>query len=289
MLKINHIKKYSKKKKFQNEIFTSFAGDFIKINIKEISGVTTDEQINKIKIEAQKMYKNINEKKIIKNQLNELEDVLQKRIIFYNQYKVLIEYFPQIKQNINKIIDDNEFTADYIKMSYLNYIDSTKDSYYENLFIHLYIRNYALIIYLMRNIEIWKKKYKDICAELDGLFSDYVDYRLSEEVLKLFKEKINEKTYDISEIFNEEKEKLISIYETKEKIIESEITKNSNDKLNTNAYSNSIKKMKKLSLKSIPKIFSNYFDFDISSYSNTKFDVILYLCQNNLIYGLNNN
>lgn len=282
-------KKIFKKNKFQNEIFTSFAGDFIKINIKEVSKITTDEQINKIKKEAQKIYKNINEKKIIKNQMNELEDVLQKRIIFYDQYKILIEYFPQIKQNINKIIDDDEFNEDYIKMSYLNYIDSTKDNYYENLFINLYVRNYGLIIYLMRNIEIWKKNYKDVCAELDSLFSDYVDYKLSEEVLKLFKEKICEKVDDISEIFNEEKEKLISIYETKEKIIESETKKNSNDKLNTNAYSNSIKKMKELSLKSIPKIFSNYFDFDITSFSNTKFDVILYLCQKNLIYGLNNN
>lgn len=41
--------------------------------------------------------------------------------------------------------------------------------------------------------------------------------------------------------------------------------------------------MKSISVKDIEEKFKDYLDFDSNSYANSKFDVILYLYQNNYI------
>ena len=44
-----------------------------------------------------------------------------------------------------------------------------------------------------------------------------------------------------------------------------------------------IKKMKNLNLKDISNKFEKYSDYDIYSFAETKFDVVLFLCQNKYI------
>ena len=273
-------------KKYKNEIFLKFADDFTKINIKEIKKIMNKKQINQIIKDSEMEYKNINEKDTIKNGFNTLDEILKEGINFYTQYRELFEYFPQIIEDINIIISD-EFTPDVINTYYEKYSDlKTKND--ENSFINLFVKNYLLIIYLIRKIKIARKNYDAICLNLNELLNEYVNYRLSEKVLELFC-KIDKS--DISVIFQTERDNLILDYKNTKNNLEKKLKENGNKNLEDEikAYSLTINKMNNIKIKSISTIFENYFDFEISSFSNTKFDVFLYLYQNNLIHDLNIN
>ena len=48
-------------------------------------------------------------------------------------------------------------------------------------------------------------------------------------------------------------------------------------------FEDAVEKLKNISLNDIGLKFKNYIDFDILSFTQTKFDVILFLCQNKYI------
>ena len=106
--------------------------------------------------------------------------------------------------------------------------------------------------------------------------------------MELYKEKLN-KEYNIKEMFEQERLHILKSYDNYKSLkieeLQKEKKKETIELINKEIkqYSSAIDKMKNIEIKDIEDHFKDFLDFDSNSYANTKFDILLYLYQNNYI------
>ena len=94
-----------------------------------------------------------------------------------------------------------------------------------------------------------------------------------------------DKEKNVEELFVQERNDLIKVFESQNIMNKEKLSKKTNPRLENEIakYASTIEKMKEIKIQYIEETFKNYFDFNISSFANTKFDVALYLYQNKYI------
>ena len=159
-----------------------------------------------------------------------------------------------------------------------------------NSFLNVFSNMYAFIIYLLEQI----KDLQNIFPK-ENLLEKYYLLELAKILFQIFEKKSDEEQ-ELTNYFEEEKEKTILLFENKLKEIKESHPENY-EKLNKKQkeilkkkieeeivkFENALKNMKTINLKEIGDRLKNYFDYDKYSYSDTKFDVILFLYQNKYI------
>lgn len=270
-----------------------FANNFISKSVEELKKVLGNEKINEI---TKKYQNNLNDFMSFdgaQKQINNILILLKKNISFLNDYKILFMLFPEIKDYIATVISENYLTKDSnLETEYLNII---KEDINFNSFVNYYINNYLLTNYLFKEVEKINNKYEKVYKEYLNLLEKDLFYEYAIIILGAYKKKFFE--YKIEDIFKQEKEKLIEIFvKSKEnKLKEIKEHKNINDKTNdiftkkmtkeVEKIESVVQRMKDINITDyINKKFKNYLDnIDSHSFAFSKFDVILYLYQNNYI------
>ena len=270
-----------------------FANNFISKSVEELKKVLGNEKINEI---TKKYQNNLNDFMSFdgaQKQINNILILLKKNISFLNDYKILFMLFPEIKDYIATVISENYLTKDSnLETEYLNII---KEDINFNSFVNYYINNYLVTNCLYKEVEKIINKYEKDYKEYLNLLEKDLFYEYAIIILGAYKKKFFE--YKIEDIFKQEKEKLIEIFvKSKEnKLKEIKEHKNINDKTNdiftkkmtkeVDKIESVVQRMKDINITDyINKKFKNYLDnIDSHSFAFSKFDVILYLYQNNYI------
>ena len=229
----------------------------------------------------------------VQKQIDNILKLLKNNISFLNDYKILFMLFPEIKDYIVTVISENYLAKDSnLETECLNII---KEDINFNSFVNYYINNYLVTNCLYKEFEKINNKFEKDYKEYLNLLEKHLFYEYAIIVLGVYKKQIFE--YKIEDIFIQEKVKLIEIFiKSKEnKLKEIKGHKNINNNTNdifTKKMTKEVKKidsvvqrMKDVNITDyINKKFKNYLDnIDIHSFAFSKFDVILYLYQNNYI------
>ena len=229
----------------------------------------------------------------VQKQIDNILKLLKNNISFLNDYKILFMLFPEIKDYIVTVISENYLAKDSnLETECLNII---KEDINFNSFVNYYINNYLVTNCLYKEFEKINNKFEKDYKEYLNLLEKHLFYEYAIIVLGVYKKQIFE--YKIEDIFIQEKVKLIEIFiKSKEnKLKEIEGHKNINNNTNDIFIKKMTKEVKKIDLvvqrmkdinitDYINKKFKNYLDnIDIHSFAFSKFDVILYLYQNNYI------
>jgi hypothetical protein len=270
-----------------------FANNFISKSVEELKKVLGNEKINEI---TKKYQNNLNDFMSFdgaQKQINNILILLKKNISFLNDYKILFMLFPEIKDYIVTVISENYLAKDSnLETECLNII---KEDINFNSFVNYYINNYLVTNCLYKEVEKIINKYEKDYKEYLNLLEKDLFYEYAIIILGAYKKKFFE--YKIEDIFKQEKEQLIEIFiKSKEnKLKEIKEHKNINDKTNdiftkkmtkeVEKIESVVQRMKDINITDyINKKFKNYLDnIDSHSFAFSKFDVILYLYQNNYI------
>jgi len=269
------------------------ANNFISKSVEELKKLLSNEKINEKTKKCQNNLNNFINVDEVKKQINNILKLLKNNISFLNDYKILFMLFPEIKDYITTVISEDYLDKDSnLETECLNIIKDDKNF---NLFVNYYINNYLVTNCLYKEFEKINNKFEKDYKEYLNLLEKDLFYEYAIIVLGAYKKKIFE--YKIEDIFIQEKVKLIEIFiKSKEnKLKEIEGHKNINNTTNDIFIKKMTKEVKKIDsvvqrMKDINitdyinKKFKNYLDnIDIHSFAFSKFDVILYLYQNNYI------
>lgn len=256
---------------FYNGFFEEFTKKFISLLGKE----KEIDLSNKIKKEIEDSIGKINYQNEIMTILNYINDA----IIFHEKFTDLFMIFPSINNGIQNLIN-RELEIDEIENIDLNITQNEE----QDKFINIYIKNYLLIIHLRKIIELVNNNLSDY----NNLSKKIYQYKIKEIILELYKEKLN-KEYNIKEMFEQERLHILKSYDNYKSLkieeLQKEKKKETIELINKEIkqYSSAIDKMKNIEIKDIEDHFKDFLDFDSNSYANTKFDILLYLYQNNYI------
>ena len=194
--------------------------------------------------------------------LSRLEKFLAKIAGNYNDIQPLnrLEFF----------LDDIGFDNQFISQSYSE--EPTEDS----------------VAYTFSHKEM--EEYNKQCDKFEKLLDNNVNYELSKIILESYQKKIKEN--NLVDIFNQEKEKLIDIFTKMKMKLSTDEEKNSKNKEDLknlkeqeiNKYNSLIEEMENIDIEFVDTKFEEYLkDIDTDSFAYSKFDVILYLYQNDYI------
>ena len=278
-----------KDKRYILKDFEDFATNFIDRNIealKKILGEKKIEEITKnIKIKNDTFTK-INE---IQEKIINISNIQDENISFVNDNKNLFIIFPKIKKYLEDLISGN-----YDKSDIKNLLKENGDEEIKAI-LNSYIDNYLFANSMCKKLEEINIFYEENYKEYQNLLKKNLDYEFITIILGAFKEKCNE--INLVDIFEQEKNKLIQLFK---KSIENKI-KNLNEKTEIKDFNKkdefiklmsaevkkmetAVEKMKNIDIDFINNKFKKFLDnIDIHSYAYSKFDVILYLYQNNYI------
>jgi hypothetical protein len=274
------------------KINTSFIFNFLKEISKKIFDKMCDflgkDKLNEIKTNIKNGFKDFNKINDLKKEVSFLENKIHEFTLFLEQFKDLFQVFPEIKENIIEISEDNEFPL-YEKNKF-RYIEEKNF----NSFVNLFVNVYALNTYLMKKRKDLLSSFENIIKNYDSLTDKYFQLEISKKIYDLLLKGINENN-NVEDYFEEEKKKTLDIFSNF--FEESDSISIKSKKLNKEQkeiffnekeaekkkFEDMIKKMKNLSLKDIGNRFEKYSNYDIYSFAETKFDVILFLCQNKYI------
>ena len=199
--------------------------------------------------------------------------------------------FPEIK---DKIIEKVEYTGVPVLFEKNNqniFNENTEINFFINVFINIY----ALTIYLIKQINCINIRYCKQNKNYSNYLEKCFNLQLSGKIFEIFKKGFNEEIKMI-DIFEEEKNKVITIFQNRlQKIKESskdipkklkkkeiELYKKLQDDEIKN-YEETIKIMADIRLDDLQTRLEKYLDYDILSYANSKFEVLLFLHQNKYI------
>ena len=266
---------YLSTKQYNIEDYSTFSKEFFDEYIKQISLLLGEEKEKKISNEIKKEIEDSIGTINFENEIITLSNHLNNAINFHEKFKDLFIVFPCIKNEINNLIE-REIELDDIENIEQYVIENLE----ENKFINIYIKNYLLIILLGKIIESANNNLLDY----KNLHQKIYHIKMKDIILKMYKEKLNQE-YNILGLFEQEKNNTIKLFEDIKnlKINEIENMKKNKNNNEIQKYTSTIEKMKSISVKDIEEKFKDYLDFDSNSYANSKFDVILYLYQNNYI------
>ena len=289
--KINSLKNLTQEELTFSSII-KFINDFEEINLPKVQNLLGEAKIKEIKNEIINKYQDINEIDNIKNEINLLENKIAEFTLFINNYKELFILFPKLNENIQQIIGKNDTPLLFEKKNY-KYTEKKED----NSFIYVFSDMYALIIYLTKVIKNIRNIFQKQNEQYDDLLNKYYKLELSKIVFNLLEKSIDSEN-NLIDYFDEEKKNTIIE-------IDNFFGNSVNNSLNLNYISylsqgkkdilekmknEEIKKfhdasenLKGITLKELGSKFEKYFDYDINSFADTKFDVLLFLCQNDLI------
>ena len=275
-------------KKINISFIFNFLKEFSKKNFDKMCDFIGKDKLNEIKTNIKNGFKEYNKIKDLKKEVSFLENKIQEFTLFLEQFKDLFQVFPEIKANIIEISENNEFPL-YEKNKF-DYIEEKNF----NSFVNLFVNVYALNTYLMKKRKDLLNSFENIIKDYDSLTDKYFQLEISKKIYDLLLKGINEKN-NVEDYFEEEKKKTLDIFSNFFEKSDS-ISFNSK-KLNKEQkeiflkeqenekkkFEDMIKKMKNLNLKDISNKFEKYSDYDIYSFAETKFDVVLFLCQNKYI------
>jgi len=272
-------------KEYDYDFFMKFSLNFFerfKGKIKQLLGEEKEKEIIK---EADELIKEMvgKSKCDFENDLLYCSNKINETIKFHEENKELLQLFPLIKRDIEILIDNNN----------LNELDSdvigfTIEEENKNAIVNAYIKNYFIIVYLQKIAE----KISNSLSNYDNYLQKICDIKYQNLIFELYN---NIKEDKIDNIFIEERDNLIKSYEEyikeeKEKLekIKLEKQKIGNKKIQRiekeiEENKLTIEKMKEINIKFIEKAFDNYLDNNATSFEISKFDVTLFLYQNDYI------
>lgn len=270
-----------------------FANTFISKSVGELKKLLGNEKINEMTKKCHNSLNDFMSADRVQKQINNILKLLKKNISFLNDYKILFTLFPEIKNYIVTVISENYLDKDSdFETECINII---KEDINFNSFVNYYINNYLVTNSLYKEVEKINNKFEKDYKEYLNVLEKDLFYEYAIIILRAYKKKIFE--YKIEDIFKQEKVKLIEIFiKSKEnKLKEIESKKNINNTKYVHLMEKMTQEVKKIEsvvqrMKDINiadyinKKFKNYLDnIDIHSFAFSKFDVILYLYQNNYI------
>lgn len=272
-------------KEYDYDAFMKFSLNFFerfKGKIKQLLGEKKEKEIIK---EADELIKEMvgKSKYDFENDLLYCSNKINETIKFHEENKDLLQLFPLIKRDIEILIDSNN----------LNELDSnvigfTIEEENKNAIVNVFIKNYFIIACLQKIVE----KISNSLSNYENFLQTICDIKYKNLIFELYN---NIKEDKIENIFFEERDNLIKLYENhikkeKEKLekLKLEKQKIGNKKIlriekEIEENNLTIEKMKEINIKYIEKTFDNYLDFNVTSFANAKFDVILFLYQNEYI------
>ena len=272
-------------KEYDYDAFMKFSLNFFerfKGKIKQLLGEKKEKEIIK---EADELIKEMvgKSKYDFENDLLYCSNKINETIKFHEENKDLLQLFPLIKRDIEILIDSNN----------LNELDSnvigfTIEEENKNAIVNVFIKNYFIIACLQKIVE----KISNSLSNYENFLQTICDIKYKNVIFELYN---NIKEDKIENIFFEERDNLIKLYENhikkeKEKLekLKLEKQKIGNKKIlriekEIEENNLTIEKMKEINIKYIEKTFDNYLDFNVTSFANAKFDVILFLYQNEYI------
>jgi len=272
-------------KEYDYDAFMKFSLNFFerfKGKIKQLLGEKKEKEIIK---EADELIKEMvgKSKYDFENDLLYCSNKINETIKFHEENKDLLQLFPLIKRDIEILIDSNN----------LNELDSnvigfTIEEENKNAIVNVFIKNYFIIACLQKIVE----KISNSLSNYENFLQTICDIKYKNLIFELYN---NIKEDKIENIFFEERDNLIKLYENhikkeKEKLekLKLEKQKIGNKKIlriekEIEENNLTIEKMKEINIKYIEKTFDNYLDFNVTSFANAKFDVTLFLYQNEYI------
>ena len=269
--------------------FNNFANNFYNSYIPKLKILLGEQDINKIRDKIEKELNSFNVKKKILNNIEKISNVQKEGILFYNNYKDLLVLFPLIKEYLSFKIDEIDDLELPIKNIDVKYSNEIKNNEFTKL-VNYFVDNYLLIIYIETVIKNKMEEYNKQCDKFEKLLDNNVNYELSKIILESYQKKIKEN--NLVDIFNQEKEKLIDIFTKMKMKLSTDEEKNSKNKEDLknlkeqeiNKYNSLIEEMKNIDIEFVDTKFEEYLkDIDTDSFAYSKFDVILYLYQNDYI------
>jgi len=259
--------------------FINFSNNFFITYLPELKTLIGEQKIKKLKKKIEQELIPINMKKV-SNIIQNITNSQKELSVFKDKYKELLEYFPPIKQYlVDKIENDFELPIKNINIIYSNDIKNNEIA----SLVKYFLENYLLILYAEKSIKKAIEEYNNQCYKYEELLENNLNCELANIILESYQKKIRED--NIVDIFAQEKIKLIDIFakmktnlqknkDNYSQIIEEEI-KN---------YELIIEEMKDINIRFLNEKFREYLnDTGSNSYAYSKFDVILYLYQNDFL------
>ena len=148
----------------------------------------------------------------------------------------------------------------------------------EKCLANVFIKNYVLIVSLRKIIE----DLNNTIINYENLFKKLYELKYKEILFDLYKQKLY-KEKNVEDLFDQERNELIKDFEEQKEKLTKKKTKTTKLENEIKKYNSTVEKMKGIKIQYIEETFKNYFDFNISSFANTKFDVALFLYQNKYI------
>lgn len=276
-------------KTYKLKDFKDFSKNFININIKTLRNLLGDIKINEIMKKLQTKFNNCIQIDKVPKLIDNISIAQENNIAFYNNYKDLFMLYPEIKDYLSNLINE-EYENLNMKNDCLKILD--KDKKFKEFIIN-YIDNYLFANYLYKKIEEINGKNEKNYKEYQNLIEKNVYYDFAKKILKAYEDKCSQ--MNIINVFEQEKKKVIDMF-TRIKDEKNKAFYEQNDAGNLNEINKDnmkkeiekinsvIKEMNDINIDFVNKKFKDYLtNIDINSYAYSKFDVILYLYQNEYI------
>ena len=261
----------------------NFSNDFYNFHIKKLENLLEEQKLKKLKNKIENEFNFIPTNDFLDN-LKKIFDVQKEQILFYYNYKDLFILFPSIKEILS-------FNIEYdVKNPIENIFFNISNKNQEFSIANYFIKNYLLIIYTRNVIKNVEDEYNNQSIKSEKILENYIKSEIKNIILECYKKKINE--YKIVDVFEQEKNKLINIFTKMKKNLsknEEKISKKNEDfnklkKQEIEKYESVINEMKNINFEIIDNKFQEYLkDINTDLYAYSKFDVILFLLQNNFI------
>ena len=269
---------YLSNKVYNYEDFINFSNTFYEKNKNKIKELLGDKKEKEIIKEIEKLLKNNigkNKSDLEKEKLIFMK-LLNEAIIFHENYKNLFLLFPMVKNDINDLINKEDMAI--VELENITKIETQNEG--ERNLINIFIKNYALIMSLRKIME----DLNNATLNYDNIFKKIYELKYKEILFDLYKKKLD-KEKNVEELFVQERNDLIKVFESQNIMNKEKLSKKKNPKLENEIakYASTIEKMKEIKIQYIEESFKDYFNFNITSFANTKFDVALYLYQNKYI------
>ena len=254
-------------------------------NFKKMCDFLGENEVVTIKKKIQNKFKSLNEIDKIKNKIYSFGNKIEKHIRFINKYKEMLLLFPQLKENLIEFMEEDNYPF----FKEFNYINEESGNDFANVFFDMY----SLTIYFLKKKDALIDKIKKYKEKYQLLLDNYYQLEIVERIYNLLRSEIN-KEYNVLDYFEQEKKNIADMFLN---FFTKKASSYSSKKLNKDQIeifnqqleneqkklANTITKLRNISLNDIGTRFKNYLEFDILSFTQVKFDVILFLYQNKYI------